>query len=293
MTGNNEGTLATHRQRAHSRIPVLALSALAVILAWDAYPAGAYPLHARLARVAYNKPVRCELCHANAGGSQRNPYGTAWARQGAALASFPRVAALDSDEDGVPNGEELAAGSNPGDPRSTPADPGRYARVPPQPFIPREQVLLVLPDAEQLEVVEPDLAADQLQTLGTVLGRPLTDADRLPTLYLASHAGKRTGVALFAHFREKKLAYSLLVGAGADGRVARVAVLDAGGDEGTAFQPYLQCLAGRARTEMPAPGEAGCPTVRGQEAAARAMGTAVRDALALVSVVFQRRPVTP
>lgn len=59
----------------------------------------------------------CKVCHERASGGPVNSFGRDYSR----LASDLEVlSGLDSDDDSYTNGEELAAGSLPGDPNSTP-----------------------------------------------------------------------------------------------------------------------------------------------------------------------------
>ncbi len=60
----------------------------------------------------------CEICHVPAGPPNRNPYGAAYASAGH---SFSAIEGQDSDGDGATNIAEINAGTNPGDPGSTPA----------------------------------------------------------------------------------------------------------------------------------------------------------------------------
>ena len=103
------------------------LLSLAVLA--PAMRAEAYPVDRRLFQAQYGKAVRCELCHSNGGGTERNGFGKAWQKAGESLEAFKAIEAQDSDGDGVKNLDEIKGGSNPGDARSTPDNPGsRWTR---------------------------------------------------------------------------------------------------------------------------------------------------------------------
>jgi hypothetical protein len=86
--------------------------------------------------LAYARPFRmgnlpdkgvkfgCGTCHVNpAGGGKRNPFGADYERIAikAGEKYTPELGAMDSDKDGFSNDQEFAGGSNPGDPKSKPA----------------------------------------------------------------------------------------------------------------------------------------------------------------------------
>lgn len=69
----------------------------------------------------------CLVCHTAMGKKDLNAYGKdvaaalkALKRKDLSQAVLNRIAKLDSDKDGVRNGDELKAGTNPGDPKSRP-----------------------------------------------------------------------------------------------------------------------------------------------------------------------------
>ncbi len=59
----------------------------------------------------------CQVCHVRASGGPMNSYGDDFVSYGRSVGA---VDELDSDDDGFSNEEELAAGSLPGDSKSTP-----------------------------------------------------------------------------------------------------------------------------------------------------------------------------
>jgi hypothetical protein len=58
----------------------------------------------------------CQVCHVRASGGPMNSFGEDFVSYG----SVDAIGELDSDDDGFSNEDELAAGSLPGDPNSTP-----------------------------------------------------------------------------------------------------------------------------------------------------------------------------
>ncbi len=59
----------------------------------------------------------CQVCHESAAGGPLNSFGDDFTSHGRSVGA---ISELDSDDDGFSNEEELAAGSIPGDPDSTP-----------------------------------------------------------------------------------------------------------------------------------------------------------------------------
>lgn len=77
----------------------------------------------------------CDSCHRTTGygskqGNTLNPYGRHYLNAGRNAAAFAAIAPRDSDGDGFGNGDELKAGTNPGDPQSAPdKKPAPYVKV--------------------------------------------------------------------------------------------------------------------------------------------------------------------
>ena len=61
----------------------------------------------------------CQVCHVRASGGPLNSFGDDFASYGRSISA---VGDFDSDDDGFSNDEELASGSLPGDPESTPTN---------------------------------------------------------------------------------------------------------------------------------------------------------------------------
>lgn len=115
-----------------SRLLMSALLCVSVLPAL----ATATPTLARQYKQHYGYMPACNACHSQGGGSELNPYGKAFKDNGKQLASFARIAALDSDADGHGNDSEAKARANPGDKRSQPGKAGDWLDM--TSLIPRE-----------------------------------------------------------------------------------------------------------------------------------------------------------
>ena len=59
--------------------------------------------------------VGCTVCHPEGNFKEVNSYGKAYRENGRNINAIKAIDALDSDADGVNNGDEINAGTNPGD----------------------------------------------------------------------------------------------------------------------------------------------------------------------------------
>jgi hypothetical protein len=268
----------------HKRIvqTLLSLSLLA-----GAANAWAYPVDRRLFQAQYGKAVRCELCHSNGGGTERNGFGKAWQKAGETLEAFKAIEAVDSDGDGVKNLDEIKKGSNPGDARSTPDNPGsRWTRGEQIP-IPSDQLVMTFGPTDEIQAAEPSLTPEQGRAVEQALGRPLAQDERFPTLYFAVKEGKRVAVGVFAYPKVGSQRYTILMSIEPSGNLKKVVMFRAGQDSPGLYQPYLGCLAGKSRTSLSG-ANGGCPEPAGRKAEIKAMTGAVRAALWTVATLFQK-----
>ncbi len=254
-----------------------------------ALPAHAYPPYRRLAAAYYNRQIGCELCHTAQGSTERNDFGNAWRAKGENNDAFSALANMDFDHDGAPTADEIRDGSNPSDPKSTPASPGRYASHARDTFVPREQLQVVLDAAERIDAVEPTLTSEQLAALKTALGREPSVSERLPTIYLAIRNGKADEAVMFGHSGTGNRTISLVAAIGTDGMIRRTALYRVGSDTGAAYQSYMQCFTNRTLATVPKSGVIGCPGASGAATYQSAITTAIHDILASMSVTFGGR----
>jgi hypothetical protein len=261
------------------------LSLSLVAFAADAW---AYPVDRRLFQAQYGKAVRCELCHTNGGGTERNGYGKAWQKAGETLDAFKAIEGVDSDGDGAKNADEIAKGSNPGDARSTPDNPGsRWARGEQIP-IPSDQLVLTFGPTDEIQATEPAISPDQVRSIEQAIGRPLAQDERFPTLYFAVKDGKRVAVAAFAYPKVGNQRFTILMSIEPSGNLKKVVMFRAGKDSPGLYQPFLACLGGKSRAALTPSGAPGCAEPPGKKAEIKAMTSAVRAALWTVAVVFQK-----
>jgi len=61
-----------------------------------------------------NTTVGCTVCHAEGNFKELNAYGKAYKEAGRSVAAVKAIADANSDGDGLSNGDELNAGTNPG-----------------------------------------------------------------------------------------------------------------------------------------------------------------------------------
>lgn len=262
---------------------LLALSVFTV-----AAEARAYPVDRRLFQAQYGKAVRCELCHSNGGGTERNGFGKAWQKAGETLEAFKAIEGADSDGDGIKNADEIKAGSNPGDQRSTPDNPGsRWTRGEQIP-IPSDQLVMTFGPTDEIQATEPSLVPEQVKAVEQAIGRPLAQDERFPTLYFAVKDGKRVAVAAFAYPKVGNHRFTILMSIEPNGNLKKVVMFRAGQDSPGLYQPFLGCLSGKSRTGFSAAGGSGCAEPPGRRAEIKAMTSAVRATLWTVAVLFQK-----
>ena len=107
------------REKTDNRITIHILATLLIALVvLSAFP---IPVSQAIPEYARELPEAlksfCQVCHVRASGGPMNSYGEDFVSYGGSVGA---IGELDSDDDGFSNEEELAAGSIPGDPDSTP-----------------------------------------------------------------------------------------------------------------------------------------------------------------------------
>ncbi len=271
---------------------ILIVTLLLCVTTLLASSAAAYPVHRRLYEVEYQKQTHCTLCHDQDGGSDRNGYGRDWAKEGEDLKAFRTIAERDSDGDGFSNSVEIAAGSNPGEAKSTPDKPGRrWARKPKIP-IPTDLLRLVMSAAERMEALEPVLSDAQVAAIEKGAGAKLQLIDKYPTLYFGTEDGRRTQVGIFRQFQfgKKGAWFSLLIAVDEAAKVKKIAMFRAGDGAGTDYVAFTRCLVGFTKSKIPDPGDGGCPKIKGRVKQTRRIAAAVRTALWTVGEVLSAAP---
>jgi|GEM_PF-6214012 hypothetical protein len=251
-------------------------------------PSHGYPIHRRLFKATQKKSVRCELCHSRTNLNDHNPYGRDWVKHGESVAAFKAIEGIDSDGDGYTNDKELKEGSNPGDRTSVPGKPGPHWGKAQEIPVPTEKLTVVLGDVDGAQAIEPDLTARHLGILKKGAGTKLKFSDKFPTLYFGLKGNRRTSVAMFRHFQLNKERFSLLIGINTSGKIRKVALLRAGKKGPKFYAPYLTCLAGRTKANLPLPGQSGCPTLSGQDAVAQGIVREIKTALWTITALFSK-----
>ena len=189
----------------------------------------ALPSHRRLWEQKYGYKTSCTLCHSKGGGSQLNPYGEDFQRFGMTPAAFVSIENRDSDKNGFTNIEKIRAKSNPGDPFSTPTNPGDWLSRIEESMIPMDELKKIFSEVNKFSLLEGTLFPDQTKGIETKLGQKLSEADSVPTFYFAVKDQNdkliRIGVAIFSTSTQNP--DKLIVGIGVDlsGKITSVILI--------------------------------------------------------------------
>ena len=193
--------------------------------------------------------------------------------------AFRKIEALDSDGDGHSNKAEIDGGSNAGSEASTPDNPGRRwkrrTRVP----VPRDQLLLVFGRVESISAFEGTLSRPEAAEISKAANHSVILSDRFATLYFALNGGERDAVALFRHFKfPGEGRFDLLLAADTAGRVKSAILLAAGGQTGSYYRPYLDCIVGHDLGSLPSPRGGDCKDIVGRAPVLDALAGSARSA---------------
>jgi len=197
-------------------------AAVALLVAGEAR---AVPAYLQLFKARYHpKATSCLICHTDHAGGKVNEFGRAFVKAGASSDAFAAIERADADGDGAPSGAEIRAGSNPGDPASTPRAPGAWlTSAVLADTVPLAALARMFPGAGRYEVKEAVLSAADARAVGKALGAPLAPADRYWTLYFPVDTKAappvRTGVGVFPAATLKTGLFLGSVALGPDGRV--------------------------------------------------------------------------
>ena len=272
--------------RSRQRSLFLMALALPAGLTWPGGDAEAYPTFRRLFDAQYGQRGRCAVCHSGDSETLRNKYGTSWEESGADAAAFKAIEKKDSDGDGISNLDEIKGGSNPGSASSTPTNPGVGFHSPGSIPIPVEELSHVLGAVDRIEPVEIELGPSKVSDIEAVVGKKLIPEERYPIFYFAHQGGKRAKVASFVFPRVRKSKLTLMASWDIEGRISRLAVLKAEHTTPQALRPTLNCLLGRQRKGLPAPGRDGCPPAAGLAPEHNAIVAALRTNLETYALLF-------
>ena len=247
----------------------------------------AFPTHRRMAGASYGVKVACSMCHEYGGANKLNKYGKQWSEKGETMSAFKSLNATDSDEDGIDNLAEILAGSNPGEPRSTPKKPGRYARQIKKTEVPTSQLKLVFAGLRRVDVVEHKLSAEKISKIEAEISQTLEERDHFPTVYLGlNRKGSVIGSAVFQHFKLKSEKYSFLISMGRDSKVLGTALFRSGDEMGSIYHGYLKCMSGHGINNLPKAGT--CPKP-GKKTVENGLRLGTLRALATMKAVFAKK----
>jgi hypothetical protein len=237
--------------------------------------------------------MTCLLCHASYGGSELTPYGQDFQRYGATPAAFKAIERLDSDGDGALNLDEIAIRSNPGDARSTPANPTDWLRSIEESALPTGQLEKLFPGVKTFTALEGSLSNRQIQQAESLLGSPLSSEDAVPVFYFANHVqeGKlrRIGVALYVKPAAGTEDFTVAVGADLSGRVTKVLLVENRLDERLANEEFLGQFIGKSAADSLMVGTS-IRTVPGLDSASQQVAGSVRKALLIIAGAFTKKP---
>ncbi|MFP5304812.1 MAG: hypothetical protein ACLGI7_03175 [Gammaproteobacteria bacterium] len=195
---------------------VLSMVVALVPVAGDAEPA-----FARLYKQQYGYTPSCNACHKDGGGTPVNGYGQQFKDAGMTLASFDGIAGLDADGDGVANGEEAGARSNPADAKSTPQAKGDWLDT--ASLIPRE-VQEAFPGVRAYlprDAILTDADIARAKALGAELGK-----DDENTIYIPLENQRPVGTALIFPAEHQGKTFFLLLVTDRQLKVTRVSPLN-------------------------------------------------------------------
>jgi hypothetical protein len=126
--------------------------------------------------------ANCAVCH-RPEDNRLTPYAREYRRQGFGMNALRTMDVMDPDRDGALSREEIAARSNPGDPRSTPGHPGSWLVD----IRPVEPPWALLQQAYgrpvHAEAVQARLEPEQAKRIETALQEKLRDEEGFPTVY--------------------------------------------------------------------------------------------------------------
>lgn len=252
----------------------------------------ALPAYERLYRKKYGYKVSCYVCHSQGGGSALGGYGKDFKRNGLRSSTFGKIENKDSDRDGFKNSAEILAKSNPGDRRSTPDNPGDWMERMEEEFIPREQLVMLYPQATKFSIIEGTLNAKQIKFIESSLSRKLAEMETVPTLYFAftgkGREAKRIGLAMFGSPPGKNGRMSIGIGIALNGKINKLVVYKSKEDKKVFQGEFLSQFEGKdLKSSFKL--EQGVVPVEGEEKISAGFSDRIKLALLTMYQVFARR----
>lgn len=161
------------------------------------YAAWALPPFRSLFEAKYSYKVNCSLCH-NMDDWELNAYGRGFLKNGLNSAALEVLEKIDIDKDGFLGGEEIKAGSNPGDPLSTPEKVGNWIKEIIALKPPVKVLKAVFPEAQSFEALERPLTLDEIKRLTQVApGAKLDEFDKFVVAFVARETSGIAGAAVY------------------------------------------------------------------------------------------------
>lgn len=253
---------------------------LGAILLLAAQSAGALPPYARLFQAKYGYKPNCTACH-DRDSWDNNDYGKAFLKAGRNIEAFAKIEPRDHDEDSIPSGEEIHAGANPGDPRSTLKSVGDWLKKLPEIVPPRKHLDALFPGADAFAYREAEIQPEARRRIEKGLGVPLRDEDLYPSYFLAYKEGKKLGAALYGSSSGADPCFFLAGYSGAASGPARLTGLRMLACEERPLRKsaYLDQFAGKAAEELKA--------VRAPKPALEAASSQIVEALRIESALAE------
>jgi len=212
-----------------------------------------FPSKWRLFELKYGYKTSCNTCHTDGGGTENNDYGMTYHRKGENLAAFATIESLDSDRDGAANIDEIKAKSNPGDPRSTPKNPGNFLSQQEAEYIPKKILDKLFSVSVSFQIRFATLDSVETKDMEKRVGLKLTEDERVPTFYRVFSTGsssRKIGTAVL--FFEMENHKHLLGGVACDttGRITRLAVFKQQVKKGLPLSEFNAQFAGKTAKEQ-------------------------------------------
>lgn len=159
----------------------------------------ALPVYRTMVSAKKGMTVNCTLCH-QSDSWELTKYGKDFSKKGRDFKAIEALDAMDSDQDGFTTADEWKAGSNPGDPASTPKHPGNWLKEVKPTFPPKKILSPLFPGEISYHVQEEPLKDAVIVDIEKALGRKLRDEEKYPTLFWVMEKGQPAGVASYATF---------------------------------------------------------------------------------------------